>query len=250
MAQDTVLESIRTRLAQMQQQKKKQNLTWRAPKDGESSIRIVPYKHAPDPFNELYFHYNLGDAGYVLCPKMTAAFGEACPFCEYTDALLKGEKTEDKLAIYKKIKSKARFYVPIIVRGKEADGIRFWGISKKTLDYIAKLFLSPDYGDLSDPHAGRDLKVTVPAPSQDNIYGQPVVLPAGSPSSLSQDSAQAAKWIKECPSVFEAFQKKSYEELKQVLTTFVKSAPAPQKQNGSGSEEVESVDDFVKNLGQ
>ena len=54
---------------------------------------------------------------------------------------------------------KMRTYVPVIVRGKESEGVKFWGFGKTVYTELLGFIADPDYGDLSDPMNGRDIVV-------------------------------------------------------------------------------------------
>ena len=51
-----------------------------------------------------------------------------------------------------------RTYVPVLVRGEESEGIKFWGFGKTVYQELL-LSSDPDYGDLTDPTSGRDVTV-------------------------------------------------------------------------------------------
>ena len=52
-----------------------------------------------------------------------------------------------------------RTYVPVIVRGEESEGVKFWGFGKTDYQELLGFFTDPDYGDLTDPVGGRDITV-------------------------------------------------------------------------------------------
>ena len=95
---------------------------WRAPVGEKSQIRLVPYKHNKDfPFSELYFYFGIGK------PRMIALtnFEESDPIMEFATQLRKtGEKENVDLA--KKLFPKLRVFAPVVVRGEEDKGFRFW----------------------------------------------------------------------------------------------------------------------------
>jgi hypothetical protein len=216
-----VVSSVKAKLDAMTSQGKGQkSLIWRPARGKEEQVRIVPYKHGSDPFSELYFHYEIGPVKTILCPH-TAGIDEACPICDYSSFIAKQERSDKNFALYKRLRSRLRTYVPVIVRGEEEQGIRFWGIGKSTYTAIARLFIDPEYGDLSDPGKGRDIKILATNPTPQYIYGQVDVRPAANPSPLSSNVQQAKDWILECPPVFEAFTKMSTEEIKSALDTFI-----------------------------
>ena len=53
---------------------------------------------------------------------------------------------------------KLRTFVPVVVRGEEGEGVRFWGFGKTVYQEILG-YIDPDYGDITDPTSGRDLTI-------------------------------------------------------------------------------------------
>lgn len=217
----SVLDSIKSKLNQLNSTSQRKNLVWRPTKGEEAQVRIIPYKHAADPFNELYFHYNVGAVKSVLCPQQTFGGSEKCPICEYVDTLRQKPRTDQVTGILKTLSPKLRTYVPVIVRGREAEGVKFWGIGKTPYKAIATLFVDPEYGDISDVLKGRDLKIMATAPSPKDLFGTVSIRPAANASKLHEDLNQMKEWIANCPKVYDAFEPHSYDELKKILEEFV-----------------------------
>ena len=116
------IDAIRGRLNKLQNTQKKSDNLWK-PTPGKHQVRIVPYKFEKDnPFIELYFHYNINNKTY-LSPQ---SFGRPDPIVEFADRLKRmGDKEDWKAA--KQMEPKLRTFVPILVRGQEGEGIKFWG---------------------------------------------------------------------------------------------------------------------------
>ena len=45
------------------------------------------------------------------------------------------------------------------VRGEESEGVRVWGYGKLAYQKLLGIVLDPDYGDITDPEDGNDLKL-------------------------------------------------------------------------------------------
>ena len=59
------LDAIKRKLNQLQTTGNRRQTLWR-PEPGKQVIRIVPYQHdRANPFQELYFHYNLGKKNFL-----------------------------------------------------------------------------------------------------------------------------------------------------------------------------------------
>ena len=73
------LDAIRRKLGDLQSQTTRTSHLWK-PSPGKNQVRIVPYQYNKDnPFQELFFHYDLGKKNY-LSP---VTFGEADPVVEF-----------------------------------------------------------------------------------------------------------------------------------------------------------------------
>jgi hypothetical protein len=122
------LSAIKNKLNQLNKTDNKKQTLWK-PEPGKTRVRIVPYVHRKEnPFLEMYFHYDIGKRS-MLSP---VTFGNADPIVEFADKL-KGTGDKDEWVMGRKIEPKMRTYVPVIVRGKEAEGVKFWGFGKTIL---------------------------------------------------------------------------------------------------------------------
>lgn len=148
------LDLIKARLSQLQQSNTRTSNLWK-PSPGKTQVRIVPYKFNKDnPFIELYFHYDMGEKNY-LSP---ISFGRPDPIEEFATKLkTSGNKEDYKLG--RKIEAKMRTYAPVIVRGEEQEGVKFWGFGKMVYQELLSVMADPDYGDITDPVNGRDIVV-------------------------------------------------------------------------------------------
>ena len=143
------INAIRGRLNKLQNTQKKTDALWK-PTPGKSQVRIVPYKFNKDnPFIELYFHYNVNNKTY-LSP---ISFGRPDPIVEFADKLKRmGDKEDWKAA--KAMEPKLRTFVPVIVRGQENEGVKFWGFGKTVYQEVLAIISDPDYGDITDAETG------------------------------------------------------------------------------------------------
>jgi hypothetical protein len=148
------ISKVKARLNSLRNKDKKSDLIWK-PAPGKQVVRIVPYAHNTDnPFIELKFHYNLNGKTY-LSPD---TFNKPDPIVEFANKLKKsGDKEEWQFA--RKLEPKMRTFCPIIVRGREKEGVKFWGFGKQVYQAILSYIADPDYGDITDPVNGRDIVV-------------------------------------------------------------------------------------------
>ena len=135
-------------------QSEAQKYLWK-PKEGLQTVRIVPYKFNPDsPFIELQFYYKLAGKNY-LAP---CTFGKPDPIMEFVDSMRSsGIQADRELA--KKIEPKSRTYAPVIVRGEEDLGVRFWGFGVTVYKQLLTLITDSEWGDITSLTEGNDIKV-------------------------------------------------------------------------------------------
>jgi hypothetical protein len=210
--------TLKARLAQLKTSTTSSNL-WK-PKPGKKyKIRIVPYKFdRNNPFRELYFHYSIGKRSY-LSP---VTFGKADPIVEFAETLrLSGDKNDFALA--RKLEPKLRTYVPIIVRGEEDQGVKFWGFGKLVYQRLLTLMTDNDLaGDLSDPIKGSDIIVEYidPKDSKKSFATTEIEVVRNS-SPLTTDKDQLKYFIESQKDIFEIYKELTYDELKTVLENYM-----------------------------
>ena len=204
------LDAIKAKLNQLNKQDdKKQNL-WK-PETGKTRIRIVPYIHRKDnPFLELYFHYDISKRS-MLSP---ISFGNADPIVEFAEKLKKtGDK--DEWLMGRKIEPKMRTYVPVIIRGKESEGVKFWGFGKQIYTELLSIVSDPDYGDITDLMNGRDIDVEF-TPAEGANFPKTTIRVKPATSAATDDKAIAAKIMSQ-PEITDLFPEPTYEELETAL---------------------------------
>ena len=225
------INAIRGRLNKLQNTQKKTESLWK-PTPGKHQVRIVPYKFDKDnPFIELYFHYNINNKTY-LSPQ---SFGRPDPIVEFADKLKRmGDKEDWKAA--KQMEPKLRTFVPIIVRGQEGDGVRFWGFGKTVYQEILGYIADPDYGDITDPQSGRDLTIQyISAEEAGASYPttQLRVKPSQTPLAESADSVQ--KLLENQTEITDLYSELSYDELKDVLEGWLNPGKTSKNEEGESS---------------
>ena len=211
------LDAIRGRLNKLQNTTAKTVEQWK-PAPGKHQIRLVPYKfNKENPFIELLFHYGINNKTY-LSPQ---SFGRPDPIVEFAEKLKRmGDKEDWKSA--RKMEPKLRTFVPVLVRGEEGDGIRFWGFGKTVYQEILGYMADPDYGDITDAHDGRDIVVEIVS-AEDSGTSYPVttirVKPKETP--LADTKEAIDKFLNEQKNITELYQELSYAELKAVLESWL-----------------------------
>jgi hypothetical protein len=204
------LDAIKAKLNQLNKSDdKKQNL-WK-PEAGKTRVRIVPYVHRKDnPFLELYFHYDIGKKS-MLSP---ITFGNADPIVEFAEKLKKtGDK--DEWLMGRKIEPKMRTYVPVIIRGKESEGVKFWGFGKTIYTELLSIISDPDYGDITDLMNGRDIDVEF-TPAEGGAYPKTTIRVKPNTQPATDDKSIAEKIMNQ-PQITDLFPEPTYDELEAAL---------------------------------
>lgn len=226
------INAMKAKLAQLNKQPAN-SIVWK-PAPGENHIRAVPLKgNSITPFQELHFHYNLGGKTY-LSPL---SYGDPDPIAEFSDALIgEGGLSKEDWKDAKKFYPQTRTYLPIIVRGKEEEGVKFWGFGKTTFKDLLSIIENPDYGDITDPMTGRDLKITFTDKDKTNATSFPEtkVVARVKETPLHTDKAVVHNLLNDQPVLLDSFKKHTYAELEEVLAKYIdpntrSSAPAAVK---------------------
>ena len=209
------LTAIKNKLTQLNKQDdKKQNL-WK-PEAGKTRVRIVPYIHRKDnPFLELYFHYDIAKRS-MLSP---ITFGNSDPIVEFAEKLKKtGDK--DEWLMGRKIEPKMRTYVPVIVRGKESDGVKFWGFGKQIYTELLSIVSDDDYGDITDLMTGRDIDVEFTPAASADAFPKTTIRVKPNATAATEDKAIAEKIMNQ-PLITDIFPEPTYEELEKALAEWM-----------------------------
>ena len=221
------INAVRKRLAQLQTTNTRTTNLWK-PQPGKTQIRIVPYKlQKESPFIELFFHYDLGGKTY-LSP---ISFGRPDPIEEFADKLKSSGNRED-WRLGKKLEAKLRTFAPIVVRGEENEGVKFWGFGKTVYQELLSIIADPDYGDISDPVGGRDVGVEFLTAEETganfpktNIRVKPNQTP------ITEDKAKLESILNEQKDIREVYQELSYDELTDALNDWLN----PSEEDGDDS---------------
>ena len=231
------IEQIKKKLSQLQSTTSTKENFWK-PQPGKTQIRIVPYKFNKDnPFSELYFHYNLGDNKTYLSP---VSFGRPDPVNEFADKL-KSTNNRDEWLQGKKLEPKMRTFVPIIVRGQERDGVKFWGFGKTVYQELLGFIADPDYGDIADSINGRDVVVEKQTPQEaGNQYGKITIRVKPNQTPLTEDNGVLETLLDGQSDITKLYNEPSYDELKEALGNYLN--PSDGEEESTDNEKSKSTD--------
>jgi len=209
------LDAIKAKLNQLNKTDDKKNNVWK-PEAGKTRVRIVPYVHRKDnPFLELYFHYDISKKS-MLSP---ITFGNADPIVEFADKLKKTGDKEDWL-MGRKIEPKMRTYVPVIIRGKESEGVKLWGFGKTIYTELLSIISDADYGDITDLMNGRDIDVEFTPAEGAGAYPKTAIRVKPNTQPATEDKEIAQKIMNQ-PEITDLFPEPSYDELEKALAEWM-----------------------------
>lgn len=214
------LDALRKKLAKITRTGPVTRTLWKPP-EGDSIIRVVPIKSNPaDLFVELRFYYPPGKT--IFSPRNV---GKNDPIFEFGMKLREGGNlSTDEWRATKKFFPSTRTYLPVIVRGKEAEGVKWWGFGMEALKQIKGIIEDPDYGDIFDAEAGYDLRVNyTPADKSPKKIPEVVVKPRKDSSPITTNEEQFTMWLANVPDLLSEWEVPTEEELAQILEQLVDS---------------------------
>ena len=212
------IEQIKKKLSQLQSTTSTKENFWK-PQPGKTQVRIVPYKFNKDnPFVELYFHYNLGNNKTYLSP---VSFGRPDPVNEFSEKLKSSGNREEWIQ-GRRIEPKMRTFAPVVVRGQEKDGVKFWGFGKTVYQELLGFIADPDYGDITDPINGRDIVVEHQTPAEaGNQYGKTTIRVKPNQATITDDSKMLESIFDSQVDLTELYKEPEYDELKEALENYL-----------------------------
>jgi len=236
------INSIKAKLSALQTQQSRpsgearKNVFWK-PAVGKQTIRIVPSAYnKSNPFSELYFHYGI-DKNPIISPTN---WNEKDPIVEFAKQL-RTSKDKESWRLARKLDPKMRVFVPIIVRGEEADGVKLWGFGKEIYMELLSMVEDEDIGDYTDIISGRDLNLTtVGADTTGTGFNKTTVRARTKESTLTDDDTLLQTILNDQPEPLKVFSRMSFDDMKSVLQKWL----APDEEEGViSSEPASNFDD-------
>ena len=190
---------------------------WRPQEGEEHTVRLLSFPdNEGQPFQERWFYYNIGNNPGLLAPYQ---FNNPDPIQELINKL-RDDGSKESYELAKKLYPKMRCYAPVIVRGEEDRGVRIWSFGKTVYQSLLNIMLDEDYGDITDPLEGRDVKVIcTKAPGR--MWASTEVRPRGKSSMLLENKTKIKAALDDIPSLDEMFTQKSYDELEKIVNDWL-----------------------------
>jgi hypothetical protein len=212
------MELMKKKLATLRGEGEREQSAWFRPDEGDQDIRIVPTSDG-DPLKEVYFHYNVGEhRGGIMCPKRN--FGEGCPICEFASSLWRegvDKNDEESKKLAKSLFVRARYFSPVVVRGREDEGVKIYGYGKRAYENLLGYILDPDYGDITDALEGTDIALTYTKPTTPGAYPQTNLKMRRNTSSLLEDKDAIPALLDGIPDLDSLFERLTPEQIDAIL---------------------------------
>ena len=184
------------------------------PEEGTHQIRLV-CPETNDPFFEAYYHYSMGSEGRttVLSPR---TFGDEDPIAEWGTRLW-NEGTDASKEAAKRFWPKMRIFAPIVVRGEEEKGVRWWGFSRTTYQALLDVVLDPEYGDITDTEKGTDIRIDYGKKSGQS-FPTTDIRPMRRTSPLAKTEEEINTLLESLTPADEVFDRTTYEQCERLLS--------------------------------
>lgn len=133
---------------------------WWKPKQGENIIRILPSNMDDGNFAfEFILHFGFKDKeGNRAYPCLLALGQDVCPVCKLI-AHHESADDEDVVSALKNLRPNRAFLMNIINRDATHPGVRLYKATVGVFKDIVSFFADTDYGDITDPEEGHDIKI-------------------------------------------------------------------------------------------
>jgi len=215
------------------------------PKPGKYQVRILPSKFdKSNPFREVYFHYGFSKGPILALTN----WNEKDPIVEFAKNLRKSSDKED-WQLAKKIEPKLRYFVPVLVRGEEAQGARLWEFGKLIYEQLLGIAADEDYGDFTDITDGRDFTIEAVEDVVAGLKGIKCnirVKPKTSP--ISEEGDVVTKALEEQPDILTINKHYSFDELKELLDKWLNPESEEDTEAPIASKDEEEEDEFLAEL--
>ena len=195
---------------------------------------------------------------------VAAPLDQADPVRELRD-LLFADRTEDNLALAKKLRPKMRAYVPIVIRDSDnKTEVKIWSIGQTVYKQLLGYLVDTDWGDITDIEQGRDLTVAITDSGKKFADGtvirdiQATCKPSKTP--LFEDKADVEVVLGNVPDLDEIYPFCPYEKLAGALDRFTDSgvgggqvtrggtSAAPARASSSPAPKTKSLEDEFDQL--
>jgi len=125
----------------------------------------------------------------------------------------KGEKHKELKEMVGQLYPRDLYFALVLDREKESEGLKIWAIKKYIVSQLYTLMLDEDYGDVTDPISGHDIKIT----KEDKIS----IIAKPKPSRLAKTDEEIARLISEAPNLDDVEKVPDFDTLKTLLESWI-----------------------------
>ena len=160
--------------------------------------------------------------------------GNADPVAEFADKL-KSTGNKDEWIQGKRLEPKMRTYAPVVVRGEESEGVKWWGFGKTVYQELLSVIADPDYGDITDPTTGRDIVIERQTPAEaGNQYGKTTVRVKPNQTPITENKDVLENIFNSQIKLEDLWDEPSYDDLKDALQRYLN--PSEEESDSSSTE--------------
>jgi len=182
------MEKVKKALQDRKKRESRSGVSWFKPEEGWNRIRLLPPKKG-DMFAKEYFaHRGLNKKYPVPCLE---DIGKKCVACDFSRTSFKSGKAED-VEVGKRFRKLPQYLYAIVDLKGDPNKAQVMRSGPMIYNEILTYFGDDDYGDLTDPAKGFDVKIHRVGTGLDTEYK---VIPARMPSALKN----AKKLVKSAP---------------------------------------------------
>ena len=113
-----------------------------------------------------------------------------------------------------------RTFAPVIVRGEESQGVRFWGFGKTVYQELLSI-IDPDYADITDPVNKRDVVVEFISEESGGEFPTTKIRVKPNQTPISDDPTILEKVKSSQKDIRDIYQEQSYDDLTNVLNEWL-----------------------------
>ena len=156
---------------------------------------------------------------------------------------LKKSNDKENIELAKKLWPKFRVFAPVLVRGEEDKGVRFYEFGKMVYQELLGVMADEDYGDITDIQKGRDVTVEViPAAETGKMFNTTTIRVKPNQTPLVDDATKATSLLENQKDLVSLFKKYTFEEMKDELQGWLK----PAEEDGGKETEVKAAPSKTK----
>jgi hypothetical protein len=136
---------------------------------------------------------------------------------------------------------KLRIFVPIIVRGEEDQGVKFWAFGKQVYQDLLRIIADDEYGNITDIKEGHDITVEY-VPKEQTTKSFPETHITARPKKTPVGDAKVIEAIKNQVNITDIYEEPTYATLQTALESFLKPENEDENADTDITEETPSPD--------